>query len=287
MTLAVGVGCAPAVISRPAPVEPPPPVTTVPTPLPALPRAERYTIPAEVPDTRYKLNSVTGFERDSAGHRENQRLSSEALVVVRLRRRASGALNASGQVLGYAVQSALSSQPIAIDSVRFDAVLDSLALRVVSRPPLVNECDRPETGALTLVRDLLLRVPASLSVGDQWRDSTIALVCRSSLPMVVRTVADYVVTGSVRDGGGLLLVIRRTSSSRVEGKFSSPWRSVAVSGGGTATLDVRVSVETGAVERFESTSTLTLSVSDRTSAAAMRTQQVTQRVRLTGAKIVN
>ena len=245
----------------------------------------RYAIPGQVADTRYRLTCTTALERDSAGRRDTQQLSGEAQVVVRLRRRSGGGFSATGQVIGYAVQSALSTTAIAIDSLRFDAVLDSLALRVALQPPLVNECDRPESGALSLVRDLLIRVPASLAIGDQWRDSTVALVCRSNLPMIVRTVADYVVTDSAQGDEGVLLVIRRTSHTRVEGNVSSPWRAVSVTGIGSATLEARVSVQSGAVERVESTSTLTLAVTDRTTPASVRAQQVIQRVQLTGVKV--
>ncbi len=279
-----GVGCAPSVVSRPTPAAPPTPVTE-PIPAPILAPVMRYAIPGQVGDTRYRLTSTTALERDSAGRRETQQLSSEAQVVVRLRRRSGGGFSATGRVIGYAVQSALSTTAIAIDSLRFDAVLDSLALRVALQPPLVNECDRPESGALSLVRDLLLRVPTSLAIGDQWRDSTVALVCRSNLPMIVRTVADYAVTNSALGDEGVLLVIRRTSNTRVEGKVSSPWRSVGVTGMGSATLEARVSVQSGAVERVESTSILTLAVTDRTASATVRAQQVIQRVQLTGVKI--
>lgn len=242
-------------------------------------------MPALVTDARYRLHSVTELERDSAGRRDVQQVSGDAQVVVRLRRQASGNLSATGRVLGYAVTSALSTTPIAIDSLRFDAILDSLALRVAMQPPLVNECDRPESGALTLVRDLLLRVPANLAVGDQWRDSTVQVVCRASLPMIIRTVAEYVVSDSARGDDGLQLVIHRTSTSRVEGKTSSPWRSVEVAGRGTARLEARVSVSSGAVSRLESNGTLTLTVTDRTSPASVRSQDVTQRVKLTATTI--
>ena len=260
----------------------------VPTPvIPAAPVAVRYTIPALVTDTRYRLQSVTELERDSAGRRDTREISAEAQAVVRMRRRPNGDLSGTGRVFAYAVKSGLSTTPIAIDSLRFDAVLDSLALRVAMQPPLVNECDRPESGALSLVRDLLLRVPASLTVGAQWRDSTIQLVCRSSMPMVVRTISDYVVTDSANGADGVELVIHRTSTTRIEGKTTSPWRLMEVVGSGSSTLDARVSVRSGALSRFEGTSALTMTVTDRTTPAAMTTQAVTQRVKMTGSAISN
>ncbi len=277
VALVVVWGCGPKHVAPPAPDSPPPapPVEVAPPPAPIV-----FAVPSLVTDTRYRVESVADIERDSAGRRDTQRLSSQAQVVVRLRRRANGGFDASGQVYQYAISSALSS-PLAIDSVPFEAVLDSAALRVVTVPPLANECDRPESGALGLARELLIRVPASLSIGDRWRDSTVQIVCRSSLQMIVRTTAEYVVTDTVSGEDGVQLVVRRTSSSRVEGKNLSPWRAMEADGNGTATLSAHVSVKSGAVQRIEETSTLTLTVTDRSSPAAVRTQQVTQRVTLT------
>jgi len=270
--------CAPAVTPRTEPTVVPAPVVT---PAPDVPRPLVYAIPSPVTATRYRLESVIALERDSAGRRESQAMTSRAEALVRVRRTPDGGFEADGQLFGYTVTSALSTTPIAIDSLRFDAVLDSLALRVVSQPPLANECDRPETGALALVRDMLLRVPASLTVGDRWRDSSVHVVCRASLPMIVRTTSEYVVTGVERGSEGVQLLLRRTSASRVSGTSSSPWRSVEVTGTGDGVDDARIVVQTGAVERIEGTSTLTLTVTDRTVPTRVRSQQVVQRIRST------
>ena len=279
------VGCGRKSVPAPAPSVPPPAVPApAPAPVPSKPVV--FAIPARVSDTRYKVESVADVERDSAGRKDTQRLSSQAQVLVRMRRRPNGGLEASGRVYKYAVSSALSATPLAIDSLRFDAVLDSAALRVFTLPPLANECDRPESGALALTRNLLIRVPASLSVGDQWRDSTVQMVCRASLPLIVHTTSEYVVSDSAPGNDGMQLVVRRTSNTRMEGKSTSPWRAVEVSGVGTSTLFAFVSVKSGAVQRVEDTSSITLTVTDRSSSAAARAQRVTQRVKLT-ASIIN
>lgn len=249
-------------------------------PAPPPPRVTAYSVPANVVDTRYRLESQTTLERDSAGRRETQELTSRALATLRLRRAPHGGFSATGMVSGYLVSSALSTVPIAIDSLRFDAVLDSLSLRVVSNPPLANECDRPETGALALVRDVLIRIPTTVTIGERWRDSTVQVVCRSSVPIVVRTSSEYVVSDVERDGDQMILLLRRTSVSRVSGTTSSPWRSVEVTGSGDASLDARVALGTGAIQRVRATSTLTLMVTDRTVPTHVRSQQVRQRVTL-------
>ena len=270
--------CAPAVVPTPTPVPVPVPVVTSPTVVAPV----RYAIPSVVTDARYRVESVAAFERDSAGRRDVQQQTSRADVLMRVRRSATGALSATGRVSGYAVQSALLSLPMAIDTLRFEAVLDAMSLRVVPQPALANECDRPETGALSLVRDLLIRVPASVAIGESWRDSTVGVVCRSSVPLIVRNTNVYTVVESERGREGAELLIHRTTVSRVDGKTATAWRSVEVSGTGSGTLDARVSTFSGAVQRVEGASTLTLTIVDKSTPTLVRTQQVIQRVTVTG-----
>jgi hypothetical protein len=275
---ACGPGVAPTPVPRPAP-----PIEAAPVPM--APVASHLAIPSLVTDTRYRLETRTQLEVDSAGRRVTQTITSRAQAVVRQRRQADGALTASGKIFDYVVASGLLATPPKLDSLRFDAELDAQALRVALQPPLANECDRPETGALSLVREVLVRVPASVAIGDTWRDSTVQIVCRASVPMIVRTNATYTVLDSARSSDGTLVVIRRTSTTRLEGKTTSPWRALDVTGTGTATLEFRVAVLTGAVRRLEGTSTLTLTVTDKTSPTSLRAQQVTQLVSLTGTAI--
>ncbi|MCC6242809.1 MAG: hypothetical protein IT353_08205 [Gemmatimonadaceae bacterium] len=277
LALAV-VACAPRTVV-------PPPSRPIPMPVPApAPVVEvtptRFSIPALVTDTRYALESRTTLVRDSAGRREEQEVTSEAQATVRYRRTPSGGLSGTGRLSHYTVTSGFSSTPVRVDSLGFDVTLDDVWLRVMPVPALINECDRPETSALALVRDVLLRIPASVAVGDSWQDSTVQVVCRSNVALVMRTTHRYTVADSGRRNGATQLVIRRTSQSRLEGKTATAWRSIDIRGTGEGTLDARVSMNSGAVEQVESTSTLTLTVSDRTSSTSLRTQQVTQRVTL-------
>jgi len=277
--LVCAMSCAPAVVAAPPILLPTPaPVATPPADVAPM----RFAIPSVVTDARYHLETVAAFTRDSAGRRDTQQQTSRADVLVSMQRSTNGALTATGRVSAYAVHSALSTTPIAIDSLRFEAALDSVSVRVVSQPPLANECDRPESGALSLVRDLLIRVPATVAVGESWRDSTVSMVCRSSVPLVVRNVNSYTVVDAERGREGMELVIRRSTVSRVDGKSATAWRSIEVSGVGSGSLDARLSTVSGAIQRVQGTSTLTFTVVDKSTPTLMRTQLVTQRVAVTG-----
>ncbi len=279
LTLLVLSACSQPPAQSPVPEGPREPVA-VEIPPPPAPRPEVFSLPSNIAETHYRLESKTVLVRDSAGRRESQELTSRAQSTLRLRRFPDGRFEGSGMLTAYQVSSAFSTVPVAVDSLRFDAALDTLSLRVVSRPPLANECDRAETGALGLVRDVLIRLPTSVTVGERWQDSTVQVVCRSGVPMVVRTSSAYVVTGSERDGEQQILLVRRTSVSNVSGATTSPWRSVGVAGTGEGTLEARVLVGTGVVQRVRGTSMLTLTVSDRSVPSQIRSQQVTQRVTL-------
>lgn len=275
----LSVACGPKLVPLPAPA----PAADTPLPAVVVPAVRsRLTIPAVVPETRYRVQTVAQIERDSLGRKDVQRFTSQAQVLLQLRRSADGAFRASGRILGYAITPSLSPKPVALDSVRFDAVLNGFMLRVASQPPLANECDRPETGALTLVRDLLVRVPSTVSTGDRWRDSTVHIVCRSGVPMTVRTANDYVVAEITGRDADTRVVIRRTSTTRLEGKTSTAWRAVEVAGTGTGTLDAEVLVGSGAVQRVTGTSEMLLSVTDNGAPAGFRVQRVIQRVTVTG-----
>lgn len=272
-------GCGPKLVPLPPPAPLPDSPTVPAVVVPVLP--SRFTIPSVIPDGQYQLQSVTELERDSVGHKDTRRYTSQANVVVRIRRTASGGLEATGNIRGYSITPSLSTTPVAVDSVRFDALLNNVMLRVVSQPPLANECDRPETGALSLVRDLLVRVPSTVAVGAQWRDSSVHIVCRSSIPMTVRTTSDYEVTDITQRNDGVHVMIRRTSSTKMSGKSPSAWRPLEIVGTGTGTMVADIATSSGAVARVTSTSSLVLTITDGSAPPASRVQQVTQRVSFT------
>lgn len=283
---AVGVAVIGCARTAPTPIVRAP--TAAPTAAAALPAApERYTVPMLVPDMRYRVESVAEIERDSAGRKESQRLTSSARVTVRLRRAPNGAFEGSGRVDAYLLRTDGVPAPVLADSVRFDAMLDAQSLRITLHPAVVNACDRPEAGPLAIARELLLRVPASVAIGDTWRDSTTHVVCRALVPLTVRTVSTYTVADVSRDARGSMVQVHRASVMRVDGRLASPWRSVDIGGSGTATLDATVSTASGAVQHVTSSSVLLLTVTDRSSPAAVRTQQVTQRVATTANAVEN
>ena len=279
--LLFAAACAAPVATRPVPVNTTPVVVAPVVPVTPPPTVVRYAISATMVPSRYAVVSVATVSRDSAGRRVQQQLETRGTVSMQLQRRSDGAFSGSGQVTGYRLTSPLAATPVSIDSVRFDAVLDGSALRVVSRPPLVNECDQPETGALALARDLLWRVPATVAVGTTWRDSTVQLVCRAGIPLVVRAVHQYLVTGVSGSGDGVQLQLQRTDTTRLEGKGSSPWRALEVTGSGSGQYSAQLTARTGVLSQLRGETTLTLRMADRSPAGVGRVEELKQQLRLT------
>ena len=281
MLVVFGAACSRPVVTPPAPiVEPPrvvPPVVVAPS---------RTRVASTVRDARYDMRSIARVSRDSAGRTIEQRVESHALVSVSMQRADNGDFRGSGRIDSFtvvgpaaAVDPAVRAPlPVALERMMFDAVLDAQSLRVVARPLLANECDRPESGAMSLVRDVLLRLPSSVAAGDRWADSSITLVCRSGVPMAVRTLNAYVIERLDERAGRLEL--RRTQTTRMEGKLVSPWRTLEVAGSGSATQTVSVDVARGVVQRMNGTSTMTLQMTDRSRSNAPRTQRVVQQAEL-------
>lgn len=256
-----------------------PPVVLAPVPLSMEIAPTLTLIAAAVRDARYDVRSLARVTSDSAGRPIEQRTETSGVVTIALQRSADGAFRGNGRVDSFTVQ--MASEALRLDSVFFDAVLDATGLRVVTRPLLTNECDRSETSATALAREVLLRIPSTVQVGSRWVDSTIAFVCRSSVPLTVRTVNDYVVERIDGREQNAMVHVRRAFTVRVDGKLASPWRPLDVSGVGSGSQRVVIDAARGAVQSLDGNSTITLQLSDRTRPNGARAQRVVQQVELT------
>jgi len=282
---------APVRATAPVPVAAP----AVVAPLPA-----RITIARTVAERSYTVQSSATIERDSAGRTDTQRIDTRASIALSMTRTDDGALRGSGRVDAFTVQlsgagvvvplpsSGLSSSATATKQVRpsgfapllFDAALEATSVRVTARPPLINECDRNEAGATTLVHDLLVRVPSTIVVGASWRDSISSVLCRVGIPITVRAVHEYVVQSVDGSGATTAIRIRRTIATRLDGKVGSAWRTLELSGTGTGANDIRVDATSGAVQSIDGQYVLTLQLIERGRSSAPKSQRVTQKTTL-------
>ncbi len=199
----------------------------------------------------------------------------------------SGALRGSGQVDSFTIRSSIaeSSAPRSVtaatsirpsSSLLIDALSDSTILRVVSRPPLANECDRPEVSAMQLARELMVRIPDGVVEGSQWRDSTVTLVCRNGVPLTVYTTTRSTLTTMSRE----TLIVTRELRTALEGKGGAAFRAFEVAGTGSGSQRLEIAALTGILEKLSGTSTLALQVVERIPPGSPRSQQVLQQVEI-------
>ena len=202
-------------------------------------------------------------------------------------RAVTGALRGSGQVDSFTVRSSITERAKSVAataeipvrpslSLFIDAISDSTTLRIVSRPPLANECDRPEVSAMQLARELLVRIPDGVAEGDQWRDSTVNLVCRNGVPLTVYTTTRSTLAKVSRE----TLVVNRELSTKLEGKGGTAFRAFELVGTGSGSQRIEIAAVTGILENMQGTSTLTMQVVERIPPGTPRSQQVLQTVEI-------
>jgi hypothetical protein len=221
-----------------------------------------------------------------AGVSDEQRIDTRALVSLSFNRTVTGALRGLGQVDSFTVRSSITerAKPLVAtattvmgpSSLLIDALSDSTTLRIVSRPPLANECDRPEVSAMQLARELLVRIPDGVAEGDQWRDSTVTLVCRNGVPLTVYTTTRSTLAKWSRE----TLVVNRELSTKLEGKGGTAFRAFELVGTGSGSQRIEIAALTGILENMQGTSTLSMQVVERIPPGTPRSQQVLQKVEI-------
>jgi hypothetical protein len=282
------LACAPAM-----PASAPTPSPVVAAPMPSAPTtSNRVLLPRTQVRTSWTISAVTQLKVSGAampaGVSDEQHIDTKALVSMSFNRTVTGALRGSGQVDSFTVRSSITDSEksragtatIAATPVRpsllIDALSDSTTLRVVSRPPLANECDRPEVSAMQLARELLVRIPDGVAEGDQWRDSTVTLVCRNGVPLTVYTTTRSTLTTLSRE----MLVVNREVSTKLEGKGGTAFRAFELIGTGSGSQRIEIAARTGILENMRGTSTLTMQVVERIPPGTPRSQQVLQKVEI-------
>lgn len=285
------LACAPA---TPTPLPTPSPVVAAPPP-PAPVASKRVLLPRTQPRTNWTISAVTRLKVTGAampaGVSDEQRIDTRALVSMSFDRTATGALRGSGQVDSFTVRSSIAESakqlaaaaaaPVRPSLLMIDALIDSTNLRIVTRPPLANECDRPEVSAMQLARELLVRIPDGVAEGDQWRDSTVTLVCRNGVPLTVYTVTRSTLAKLSRE----TLLVNREISTTLEGKGGTAFRAFELVGTGTGSQRVEIAATTGILEKLQGTSTLTMQVVERIPPGNPRSQQVVQRLEIRAERV--
>ncbi len=299
-------GCAPAVTPLPAPT---PVAAPVERPVDEVrPASRSLTLALRHESARYTVRSRSQLTQDSAGTPVTEHVESTAFVQFSLER--TGNPNASaplglrgtGRVEGFVLTpttrlanartSALSGvaeapgYPTLPLTVPFEAMVDGTITRVAPTPSLANECDRPETGATAMARELLVRLPGALATGSAWVDTARVFVCRGGVPVTVQTIATNRVSAieSSADGPASRVRVVRDLLIRAEGEQASAWRTVALSGRGQGRQELVIAAPAGVLQELRSDSETVFEVRD-TARPDDGKQRVTQRVQYTASLV--
>lgn len=162
--------------------------------------------------------------------------------------RASGApeMSISGLVLPMAFTGAASTP----------GIQHSLSGRAVSADP----CQTPAHSVLNSIRDIVVSVPDTLTIGQTWGDSGRADACRGGARLLMYTTRRFAVRSyEVREGRSVLRVDRRTTL-RLSGTASRSGDTTVVEGLGSGTGEVVLDATTGALVEATASSTLEISV---------------------------
>jgi len=275
---------------------------TPPTPVVVAPRSEDaappdnrsvLSLPSVIPVTRWRVRMESTLDQ-AQDSRPPDRLAVQGLVQWELSRDPMGALRGRGVVDSFTVRSSLDSAARAsvAPALLIDVVLDSTTVRVMPRPVLTNSCDRPETVAASLAREVLIRIPNGMPVGATWRDSSVTFLCRDGVPLTVMTMTrTRLVELSSRRG-----VIERVGVMRVSGSGGAVYRAMTVQGEGDTRDRVELDLLRGTVDRLRGERTLALRIMPRPvttrprpviAMAPTQTVVVTQRVTTTVDRLPN
>lgn len=250
---------------------------------------------------RYSVRSRSQLTQDSAGTPITEQVESTAFVQFALERTGNPTaasplgLRSTGRVEAFVLtpttrlvnarSSALTDvaqapgYPTLPLTVPFEALVDGTITRVAPTPALANECDRPETGATALARELLVRLPGAMAAGSTWADTTRVFVCRGGVPVTVQTIATNRVLAleASAEGADTRLRVTRDLTIRAEGEQATAWRTVGLIGRGQGRQDVVFSMPAGVLQEMRSESETVFDLRDTARPDDGR-QRVTQRV---------
>ena len=133
---------------------------------------------------------------------------------------------------------------------------DSLILAGDSLP----NCSPLTTTLATDIHNLLPRLPASLSTGSTWHDSTSLLGCQGSIPTRSRLTHSYSAVGGSTYENIPVLVIERADTIHAEGEGAQQQHRVILEVAGVGTATYYLDAHTGRVLHLSVDQTLNLTI---------------------------
>lgn len=174
-----------------------------------------------------------------------------------------------------AVADSLTVVPELTTPLRFVAGQATPGTGPVFGEPDLGRCDLPGSGALLAVRDLWPPLPDTIRPGQVWRDSTTAVVCLDSIPVVTVVRREFEVVGTVDAPQDVVLEVVRRSVTTLRGSGRQFGDSVRVEGRGDAVMVYRIAPDGARILSADGDATLTVTLR-----GSRRSAGTTQRSRI-------
>ena len=145
----------------------------------------------------------------------------------------------------------------------------------------IGECASLTSTVAEATRDLWVRVPARVGVGDKWRDSAAVELCRDGIPLTAVLVREYTLVAGDRPDSLATLTISRRSQVSISGVGNLRGEPVEIRARGTGEAMLRWSAASGWLQAAEGESHLVLEAF-----GGGRTQLVEQQVTFSAGRAV-
>jgi hypothetical protein len=124
-----------------------------------------------------------------------------------------------------------------------------LVLDSVAGQPLTafTGCAPGALNRISTVQRTLMTLPATLTVGQTWTDSSTVPACSGTLPVQLTAVRTYTVAGESRTGRGPVIVIERTDRIRASGEGAQGQHRITLRAEGSGTGRMYLDPATGAL----------------------------------------
>jgi len=237
----------------------------LPVPAPAAPAASlpvspgrTWTITPGAQPQRYSSTATIALEliTDSTRIRENITQQSRFTLL-------TGSASGSSSFLG-TIESLTTETPTRIGSAELPATFPisftghiqngTVVLDAVNGRPRTGpiECSTPAFSALNIIHRNIIILPAQLTQGMTWRDSTSTAGCSGSIPVNTIAVRSYRVAGETELSGRPALLLERTEKTLSTGEGSENQHRILIRTDGSGTGRVYIDRFSGALLSAES-----------------------------------
>ena len=257
----------------------PSPVATSVTPqpgVPATPTTETSSFNYAPGTVTYRISRSAAIEStdpDSLAHREISTNITHELLTLEQRDQAmdfTAVVDSFATTTQGLIGSVHSVElPVQISGLLTDSTL------TISAESSVGKCNTVSSMLVTDLHNLLIRFPARLSSGMEWRDSVDVTGCQAAVPTATHTIRSYVVSGVASYESQPVLLILRTDTTRAKGEGGLQQHRVSLEAIGTGTAIYYLNTITGRIMRLTVDQLLDLSVtaSDRRSRFKQNSKQ--------------